>query len=163
MNGILDDQTSGNDWTSRSRMLHERIVQSLSPDPSPHIQQDVFESLEQQMNEAETELQRMVEKLSKTFVFTNREDVKTFLRSHRGIPSILIEAAPHFQKAFTNVPLALDVATEEGAPRTIYVLAQWRDERTRAKQALRNFDEQWWLSNLSKAGGKVVFDYELAP
>lgn len=163
MNGIIDDQTSGNDWTPRRRMLHEGMAQPVSANPSPHIQHAVLESLEQQMDQAETELHRMLEELARTFVFSDREDVKTFLRSNRGIPSILIESTPHFRRAFSNVPLVLDVATEEGAPRTIYVLAQWKGERAQAKRSLREFDEHWWLDNLAKAGGKIVFDYELVP
>jgi len=161
MNGVFDSQTSGNDWSARRHMLHERIEQSVSPNPSPRVQAAVLDSLEQQMSDAESELGQVLDELAKIFIFTNAEDVKMFLRSHRGIPSLLIEAVPHFQKCFSNVPLALDVVTEEGSPRTIYVLAQWKEERKQAKKALRNFDEQWWLKNLSKAGGKVVFDYEL--
>lgn len=161
MNGVLDSQTSGNGWNTRRRMLHERIEQLILPDPSPRVQAAVFDGLEQQMSDAENELGQLLDELGKIFVFISSEDVKTFLRGHRGIPSLLIEAAPHFRKAFGNAPLALDVVTEEGNPRTIYALAQWGEERREAKKALRDFDEQWWISNLQKAGGKVVFDYEL--
>jgi hypothetical protein len=51
--------------------------------------------------------------------------------------------------------------SEDGPPTAIYALALWRGERKLARLALQRFDETWWLNNLKKAGGRIVFDYEL--
>jgi hypothetical protein len=162
MNGDLDKQTSGNDWGSnRSTMLHERLQHAISAIPAPKAQQFVIDDLERQMADHDDEFREMLGVLRHTFVFTNQLQVESFLRSNRALPAILVEAAPHFSAVFPDVPLALDIMTEEGAPRTIYALALWRGDRTKAKQALKGFDEKWWLDNARKAAGKIVFDYEL--
>jgi hypothetical protein len=50
--------------------------------------------------------------------------------------------------------------TEEGATRTIYAIAQSRDDVSEARKALRNFEDNWWLQNLSKSAGRIAFDYD---
>lgn len=161
MNGVMDAQFSRNDWSGSRRMLHERIDQSIPAVPEPLDQSSVFVRLEQQMAEAETEFSLLAEQLASNYVFRTPGEVRSFLRSHRGTPSIILEATPYLREAFGDVPIVLDVATEEGASRTIYVLAMWKADRTSAREALKKFDHTWWLKNLSKAAGKVVFDYEL--
>ena len=161
MNGVFDTQFSRNDWSGSRRMLHERMDQSMRAVPEPRDQNSVLARLEQQMAEAETEFSLLAEQLASKYVFRTPGEVKAFLRSHRGTPSVILEATPHLREAFGDVPIVLDVATEEGASRTIYVLAMWKADRMAAREALKTFDHTWWLNNLSKAAGKVVFDYEL--
>src|SRR5271163_1797130 len=160
MNGILDKQTSDNDWQPPVRaMLHERLQSDFSPTPSRQKAQDlVIDELERQMSEHNAEFAGMLDRLKHLFIFTNAEAVENFLRSYRALAPILIDAEPFFREAFNKTPLALDVMNEEGAARTIYALALWRGEREKARAALRTFDEKWWLDNMRKTSGKIVFD-----
>ena len=162
MNGVLDEQTSGNQWDFRSRtMLHESLHPDFSPTPNAKVQLFVIDDWEQQMAAHDGDFAATLKTLQQFFIFTNPEDVENFLRSHRSLVPILLDAAPHFRQSFAQAPLALDIMNDEGAPRTIYALALWRGNRADAKAALNTFDDQFWLDNLRKAAGRIVFDYEL--
>jgi hypothetical protein len=138
MNGVLDEQTSGNDWgANRSAMLHEGLQRASWAVPAPNVQQFEIDDLERQMSEQDDEFGKMLGILRHTFVFTNQSDVECFLRANRALPAILLEAGSYFCAAFPDVPLALDIMTDEGAPHTIYALALWRGDRAKAKQALK--------------------------
>ena len=163
MNGAIDKQTSGNDWSAvlKRSMLHERLQKETQPPPSDPDQKTVIDDYEHQMSEHEQAFTDLLGKLQQSFVFSDTTEVESFLRMNRSIAPLLVEAAPHFHEYFKDSPLILDVMAEEGNPRTINVLAYWRGEREKAREALNAFDENWWMDNLRKASGKIVFDYEL--
>jgi hypothetical protein len=164
MNGALDSQVSGNQWEHVPlRMLHDVLRQTNPMAVAQKDQQLFIEDLERQMADHDADFAEIITILKRLFVFTEQEEVEAFLRSNRVLTTILIDSATPFAEAFPKTPIALDVMTEEGAPRTIYALALWHGERSTAKQALNAFDERWWLANMRKAAGRIVFDYELMP
>jgi len=163
MNGAIDKQTSGNDWSSTfgKSMLHERLHEEAVPASSESEQQTVIHEYERQMLDHEQAFEELLRKIRQSFILADPAEVESFLRMNRSVAPMLVEAAPHFLEYFKDSPLVLDVMAEEGAPRTINVLAFWRGEREEARRALTDFDENWWIDNLQKASGKIVFDYEL--
>jgi hypothetical protein len=162
MNGLLDsNQTSDNTWSQPVHvMLHEHSQTGFSIDPL--YQDSVFESLEQQMAQQESEFADAITKLKGEFIFTNAVPVQSFLQMHRGLASILLEAVAYLKDCFgPDTPLTLEIMSDESPVRVIYALALWKSDRAESRAALNRFDEIWWMNNLEKAGGRIVFDYEL--
>jgi hypothetical protein len=157
MNGIIDQRTAGPKWPEEAN----RLPLDTNP-PPPELSQRSIEDLKRQIQGDRTEFETTLQSLKKFFVFTKTPDIENFLWSYRMLAPIILEAAPHFQSFFPDSPIALDVMTEEGPTRTIYAIAQWPGDRTNARKALNAFEENWWLENLPKAAGRIVFDYELS-
>ena len=145
---------------SSQRMLHEGTQEHSSPEL--RYESSVFEDLEKQMAEQEAEFSATLENLKRQFIFTNIAPIEAFLRTHRALVYVLLEGVPYLKDCFgTETPLALEIMSDEGPSRSIYALALWRGERKESRAALHRFDEIWWMNNLKKAGGRIVFDYEL--
>jgi hypothetical protein len=158
---LVNDQTSGNNWAAPvSAMLHERtqgdLIQALRQ------QRSIFEDLERQMERQEAEFADTIATLKRNFIFTDVPSVEAFLKTHRMLVPILLEGMPYLKECFgEDTPLALEIVSDDGPPTAIYALALWREERVDARAALTRFDELWWLANLKRTGGRIVFDYEL--
>jgi hypothetical protein len=162
MNGLLvSDQASGNDWSQpEGYMLHERSQPGFIQDA--RHQNSVFESLEEQMAQQESEFADTIARLRGEFIFTNPAPVQSFLRTHRALASVLLEAVGYLKECFgTDTPLALEIVSDEAPAALIYALALWEKDRQGSRDALSRFDETWWMNSQKKAGGRIVFDYEL--
>ena len=92
--------------------------------------------------------------------FSDDDEVTAFLRANRTAAPLLIEAFPHMSRAFADTPILLDLMSEEES-QTINALALWWGKRDEARAALRKFDDEWWLDNIGKANGRIVFDYQI--
>jgi len=158
---LLSDQTSGDRWSQPGDvMLHERTQPGVEIVP---IDEDsVFESLEHQMAQQESEFADAVTRLRREFIFVNAAPVRSFLKAHRALASVLLEATAPLRECFgVDTPLALEIAFEDGPATAIYALAIWAGDASESRAALNRFDEIWWMDNLGKAGRRIVFDYEL--
>jgi hypothetical protein len=101
--------------------------------------------------------------LWENYVFEDRIQVESFLRDHRAIVGLLIEAAPQVKRYFgADIPVRLGVSFEEDGSRTLQALAVWKGAIKDAKAALEAFDMAWWLQNSRRGSGDIVLDYELA-
>jgi hypothetical protein len=162
MNGLLGNQTSSNDWVFPPPvMLHEGIQKPPTNWATPRNGGSFIKELERQMVE-QAEFAEATKELKKQFIFNDATAIEFFLRTHRMLVPILLESVPYLRKSFgQETPLALEIMSDDGPPRAIYVLALWRGDRIDSRAALRDFDEAWWINNLEKAGGGIVFDYEL--
>ena len=121
-----------------------------------------FTSLEAQMAEQEVSFTTSLADLTRSFILRDPEAVKAFLRENRALVSILLESLEYTTESFgEDVSLALEVMSEEGPPTAVYALALWPADPLGARIALRKFDELWWLGSARRAGGRIVFDYEL--
>jgi hypothetical protein len=162
MNGqLVEDQTPGSSWVRAiAPMLHERM--QVGPLPELCEQAMIFEELESQMARQESEFFDTLSALKRLFIFADPAPVEQLLKTHRSLAPILIESASHLKDCFGDgIPFTLDIMPDEGPPRVVYVLALWRGESVVARAALLRFDELWWMENLRRAGGRIVFDYEL--
>jgi len=162
MNGIIDQQTPSRDWTTVPRlpMLHENIQPTSSAKAADPLN-DLLEGLEHQLQEQDREFDLSIKTLVRMYMFSDRREVTAFLRSNRTVVPLLIEAFPHFNRSFNGTPLLLEVMAEESESRTINALAMWWGIREEARARLRSFDNSWWLENVGKANGRVVFDYQI--
>jgi hypothetical protein len=161
MNGqLVSNQLSGNDWGPPVRsMLHERVQTGATMSVD---QASIFEDLERQMAEQEADFATTLSNLIKHFIFNNPEPITAFLKTHRALAPILLESAPYLAGCFgPDASFALEIMSDEGPPTAIYALVLWRGDRAAARTALQRFDEHWWMNNLKKAAGRIVFDYEL--
>ncbi|HZY72179.1 MAG TPA: hypothetical protein VFE22_03620 [Edaphobacter sp.] len=163
MNGLLDAQTSSNNWGLLAQsMLHEHFQVDTSKRVAWTCDHSMFSDRDPQIPFDKTDFQDTLDTLKRRFIFGNTEAVEDFLKAHRGVVPVLLEAAPYMAKAFgEETPLTLEIMPEDGLPRTIYALAMWSGERTQSREALNSFDELWLIRNLKKAAGRIVFDYEL--
>lgn len=162
MNGQLAEQTSGMNWgVAPGLMAHEYSQQVAVWERG--ISVSALPELEEQMRTFARTREEELAKLRKLYVFWDADQVEEFLRTHRALTEIFLEAVIPLRECFgIDAPLALDVTWEEGPPKVIYGLVVWRGERTAARAALRRFDESWWIDNSRRSAGKIVFDYELA-
>jgi hypothetical protein len=109
--------------------------------------------------EQEAELIR----LRREYRFKNGPDVEAFLQNHHSLLELLLDAVPQLRARFgADVTLQLQVGMEEGPPSTIYGVVIWKGSLASARAAREQFDESWWMENIERASGRVVFDYELA-
>ena len=162
MNGLLDAQTSSNIWGSTAMpMLHENMQTDTPEHANSSYDHSIFGSLEQQIALAAIEFDDTIDMLKRRFIFSDA-DVENFLRSHRSVTPLLLQAGQYMTQAFgENTPLTLEIMPEDDSPHTVYALAMWRGEQATARRALNQFDESWLLDNLKRTAGRVVFDYEL--
>lgn len=109
-----------------------------------------------------SENESLLNKLLSQYVFEDGTKVRTFLEDHPSVPHFLFEALPFLKKSFgDNAILQLQIPPDEDGPFTIYAVAIWEDTVEAARNALKNFDDSWWIANGHKASGKVVVDYQL--
>jgi hypothetical protein len=157
------DQVAGNDWSNPSHpMMHELIATDFTGDVDFSSANSMFDDLELQMRASEAEFSDKIKILRGEYVFNNVEAVEYFVRSHRMVAPLLIEAAPRLAATFgSRTALALEVLPDEETPYSIYALALWDGDGAEARNALHVFDEDWLGRNLQAINGRIVFDYEL--
>lgn len=157
------DQAAGNDWTNPVHVMpHEFITADSTRDIEFSYANSMFQDLESRRRTDEVKFQENLGLLREKYVFKDPAAIEFFIRNHRMVVPLLIEASSHLAVAFHNrAPLALEIMPDEETPHSIYVLAVWNFDADDARAALRTFDESWLLGNLQFINGRIVFDYEL--
>ena len=135
----------------------------LSPGP-PSPEPPVLNEYERQMTQFAVEEEEDLKRLRKEYVLVSGPSVEVFLRSHRSLIEILLDAAAQIRARFgADIVLQLRLSGEEGeVPNLVYGVIQWSGSLDTARAALDAFDESWWIENVRRASGRIVFDYELA-
>jgi hypothetical protein len=161
MNGIIDQQTPSLEWrpSPPRPMLHQSLDAQTSPNAKEMIQ--LFSSLDLQMAEHNKEFDLAINTLRRMYMFSDDDEVTAFLKLNRTVAPLLIEAFSHMSGAFTGTAILLELMNEEESSQTINALALWAGKREEARAALRKFDQEWWLDNIGKANGRIVFDYQI--
>jgi hypothetical protein len=102
-------------------------------------------------------------KIEKEYVIEDRSRLLTFLKNNITLSQLLLEAVPHLKTSFgQEVILQLRLSWEDDSSRTLYGVVPWLGTLTEARAALDLFDDAWWKENSHRAGGRIVFDYQLA-
>jgi hypothetical protein len=170
MNGLLDSQTSGTDWSKPSPEMLHQVFQNTARVPLPKTERPsveqlglrLQEQLEQQMAQFEAAHEAVVAELQRNYVFVNDQSVRSFFRTHRTAPQLLIEALEHLRQHFGNdTVFNLRAAVDEYGAETLYAVALWPGAVRDARRAIDQFDERWWIANSRQASGDVTFTYEL--
>lgn len=148
---------------SVGRAGEDTLSNATSPAQSIHLDSSVLTDLENQMREFSVRQAENFKRLRKEYVLIQRTETEDFLRRYRSLIEILLDAVPHLRAQFgPEVTLNLRLGLEEGIPQCIYATIPWKGDIASARAALEKFDDLWWLDNVRKASGRVVFDYELA-
>jgi hypothetical protein len=157
------DQAAGNSWGNPPHlMLHEIIAVDPTRDIDFSYSNSMFDDMERQIRASEAEFSESIKELREKYVFKNAEAVEYFVKMHRTVAPLLIEAAPQFAAAFGNqAPIALEILPGDETPHSIYALTIWNRDSAEARAALHIFDEGWLAKNFQAINGRIVFDYEL--
>lgn len=169
MQGTLDKQTSGNDWSqSPGLMLHEGQQPWRIPGRAAghgllfagdEAQLAGFESQMAQFDKMQAEA---LDKIRHFYLFTNEAEVNEFLQSHKLVTQVLGEAIDHLKKHFEGSAFSLRLKTDEYDDPTLYAAASWNKEPRHVIIALNGFNREWWLANSYPAGRHLSFTYDLA-
>jgi hypothetical protein len=158
MDGVIEQQAAV--WSPDFRQPVSGCQEMPTQENAP-LQRSIGDGWEKEIADHERYFNASIETIKKFFIL-NSADVEKFLRSHRAIVPILQEAVPYMKASFgETVPLTLDVLSEEGPPRIVYAVAMWEGEPEQSRAALKEFDQTWGVANSRKAGGRIVFDYQL--
>jgi hypothetical protein len=162
VNGILDDQTSGNDWSIPiPAMLHERMQHLPLETPITHRQSSFIRDVETQMQQFESDYQAAVAEVRRLYVLPSDTSVLDFLNDHRALPQLLIEAAPQLKKYFADTVFTLRTTSDEYGWQNLYADAMWTGDARGAIQLLDQFEDEWWIANSRPARGALTFTYRL--
>lgn len=162
MNGVLDNQTSGNEWgIPIHAMLHESVQEVPAPSTLRAGQSSFLRDIELQMKEFETDYQSALSEVRKLYVLPADASALEFLNNHRALPQLLIDAIPHLRKHFDNTVFALRATSDEYGWENLYVDAMWQGDARDALQRLDQFEDEWWIANCRPARGTLTFTYRL--
>lgn len=104
-----------------------------------------------------------VGRLSELYSFRGLIEVARFIRNQPSLLSPLLDAPSVISRYFgPNVPLALEVFRDPEAHRhrQLFALIQTSLEGDAALEALRRFDEEWWIDALPRTNYKLAFALE---
>jgi phage-related protein len=169
MIGLSYSQESENDWTMAPADMLYQIVQDVAvkQDPSSHSRigehyaQRVQQRLEQQMAQFEADHEAAVAELRRSYIFLDDRGIRSFFRSHRTTPQLLIEAVPYLRLSFgVSTLFNLRATADEYGAQELYAVVVWPGDVRDVRLALRQFDEQWWIAN-SRQAPDLTFTYEL--
>lgn len=131
-------------------------------DLSTKFERQVAQQEKQQAAYRYEEQQRELDNLRREYVFSDPSSVRAFLREHRALPVVLLDAVPWLKTSFgADATLQLQLMLEEDEPTSLCGLVLWTGSLASAQMALHEFDESWWLRNCQRASGNLIFDYEL--
>lgn len=163
MNGVLDSQTSGNDWSRPSpEMIFQDYQGPVASAVPPNRQRSIFHDFEQQMAQFEANHQAVLTEVQKSYVIPKDSPVRDFFKSHRTIPQLLTQAAPRLKEYFgVGTVFSLRTQVDEYGSQTLYAVVRWPGDVHAVRAALENFDDHWWIANSRQAAGDLTFTYEL--
>jgi hypothetical protein len=99
--------------------------------------------------------------LEDTYVIENRREVSQFVEENQ-LGGLLKQARDPINKAFGEKAVkTLTVVEDDEGFRTLFCLVMIPGDMQEARNALKAFDEEWWLQYSPKVSGKLNFDFEL--
>jgi hypothetical protein len=95
------------------------------------------------------------------YVIEARYEVAEFIQKNH-LRGLLLEAVRPLNTFFgTDAIKALTLVTDDEGSESLFCLLVTPGEMEDARNRLRSFDEDWWLVNSARSGGKLNFDFEL--
>lgn len=127
------------------------------------LSENVIRAFEQQMRDHNVEVESTIRELYRHYILVNSATLESYLKSHRALPSLLIDVASNLRTVFGDDPglLKLEVISAEGESPMLRVAVTWHDSLASGEEALQKFDDNYWLANCRRANGNIVVDYEL--
>lgn len=156
------EQQSGIDWGTVLPPMDYRYEQEQPVATARRACRETLHQYQQVGLDLAAERERIIDAVRATYVFADRGQVESFLNEHQSIAELLREAAPYLKRHFgASVTLLLKVGFGDDGSRTLQALAVWSGALLDAKNALTEFDKEWWLQNCRRGSGNIVLDYEL--
>jgi hypothetical protein len=93
----------------------------------------------------------------------DRSQVSGYLEAHREVIPVLVEAYGRIQSRFgSGTPVVLRVISEPGNRQSseLFALISTSFPVDQALEAMRRFDEEWWLNVPEQQTGALNFDVE---
>ena len=98
----------------------------------------------------------------KAFYLIDDSDLVTHFIDDNGLRGILLEAQEHLSAIFGNDAIkTLTLVRDDEGFDALFCLIRVTGEMEEAREALRDFDRQWWLARVGQVAGKLNFDFEL--
>ena len=162
MNGVLDSQISGNDWSCPWPDMLYQVFQGPAPSAAPKKQRSILRDFERQMAQFEADHQAVLAEVQKNYVLPADSQVQDFFKSHRTIPQLLTQAAPRLKECFgVGTVFSLRTTVEEDGSQTLCAAVKWPGDVREVRTALEKFDEHWWIAHSRQAAADLIFTYEL--
>jgi hypothetical protein len=162
MNALQGTQTSGNIWPDPPRHNRlDRAGRELARLPESRQGTELFEDLERQMAAFVVGHEATLDEVRKRYVLPSDSSVTDFLKGHRTLPQLLLQAVPYLSQYFGNVAFSLRAVSDEYGWQTLYAVAMWPGKAHDAVVALDQFEDGWWIANSRIASGSLNFTYEL--
>lgn len=99
--------------------------------------------------------------LDETYIIEDRPAVTRFIEEYR-LHGLLVRAKEHLKNAFGGKALnTLTLICDDEGFETLFCNVILDADLRQAQQALRQFDETWWLPNVKQAAGRLNFDFQL--
>jgi hypothetical protein len=113
------------------------------------------------MVKQEVPADRVTNGLDAVYVIADRDAVARFIEENR-LRGLLMQARDPLNAAFgENAVKTLSLERDDEGFETLFCLVMTEGAMQGAKQALRRFDQQWWLSRAGQVAGRLNFDFEL--
>jgi len=104
---------------------------------------------------------RMAE-LQKIYIFPDVEAIRRFLVLRHTVLSTLMDAIPELRSSFGQENIfRLELSRDDEHSQTLYAVAIWPGPIHAAVQALRRFEEDWWLDRMTSSTADLAFVYEI--
>jgi hypothetical protein len=121
----------------------------------------VLLSFENQMVGFAAEHEDLIRQIRTRYIIADTS-VLEFLRGHRTLPPLLVQAIPYIDECFgASAVFSLRAPLDEWGAQTLYAVAMWPGEISDVRTALERFDERWWIASARQAAGNLTFTYEL--
>ena len=145
----LGNQSSGFRWATSITQPNEGAF--------PH-QGELFEIKKAQVLAQGVDI---IEEVLRHYLATD-STVVSFLRMHRPIAYVLLDAVPSLLQCFGTRPLLkLKAPFDESGTQMLYAVVAWPGDIREVRDALTRFDDEWWLSRVQSAAGQLTYTYEL--
>lgn len=108
------------------------------------------------------ELREQEQNIESSFYLKNRDEVLSFVREHRFLPSLLKEACYWLDRQFPSservLELISDPEVDDDQQLVLSVVSQLSPAESLKR--LDRFDNEWWLDAMSRARNKLCITLE---
>ena len=162
MNSYPQTQPSALYWNTPGAARAYSPYQEVPVSIAKAQETEILADAERQMAKFEEEHEATLRMVATQYVMPEDSSVQRFLRSHRTLPQLLIEAIPHLKRCFGELAVfSLRAPVDESGGQMLYGLVVWPGDVNQVRRSLAQFDEDWWIKHSRQASGRLSFSFEL--
>ncbi len=104
----------------------------------------------------------LLNELRRHYVLPTNSSVVDLLADHPAMIPVLLEAAPRLKRSFGGTTIfELRAPVDESGMRTLYAVVIWAGKIQDVRNALADFDADWWIGRSAQTSECIVFTSEL--